>query len=98
MMRKNITRTLTRNTISAFTVKTVDGKPDITMLDPVCAYGNLTDKEALKAVKDKYKDVPNVCVGEVKTEDVTYQISVEDFVERAHIVDKDASEDEEENQ
>lgn len=103
MIRKHITRTLTRSDITAYTVKMVDGTPTAEALPTVTAWGNLTEDEAIKAVKAAHGKNIAVTVGEIKTEDVIYKIDIDKFVANAEIVDKtedendDKSEDENDN-
>lgn len=95
MMRKHITRTLTRATITAYTVKMVDGVPTAEVLPTVVAWGNLTEDEAVKAVKAAHGKNIAITIGEIATEDVTYKIDIDTFVANAEIVEK--SEDENDN-
>lgn len=95
MMRKHITRTLTRATITAYTVVMMDGKPEAQMLPDVTAWGKMTEKEAIKAVQDKYGKTMAVTIGSIVFEDVTYKIDIDTFVANAEIVEK--SEDENDN-
>ena len=85
MMRKNITRTLTRSTITVFAVKMVNGNPEIERLEPVTVWGNPTDKEALKAARDKYGDVKGLTVGDIQSTDETYIIDIDTFVANAKL-------------
>lgn len=86
MMRKHITRTLTRSTVECFAVKMVDGKPEVETLAPVTVWGVPSDKEALKAVKEAYPEAKGVTVGNVKSVDETYRVSIDDFVTIAELV------------
>lgn len=86
MMRQTITRTLTRSTISVFTVEMVDGKPEAIALDPVTVWGKPTDKEALKAAKEAYEG--NVFVGEINSIEECYEISIDAFVAHAEKIEK----------
>lgn len=95
MMRKHITRTLTRATITAYTVKMVDGVPAAEALPTVTAWGNVTEDEAVKAVKAVHGKNIAVTIGAIQTEDVTYKIDIDTFVANAEIVEK--SEDENDN-
>lgn len=81
MMRKNITRTLTRSTVSAYRLTKVDGKPSIETLEPLEAWGKLTEKEAENLVCSVYGK--GCMVDGIAMQDETYCISVEKFVENA---------------
>jgi len=96
-MRKNITRTLTRANITVFGVKMVNGKPEVEQLDPVTAWGNLTDKEALKVAKEQYPEVKGVTVGEITSTEETYVIDIDTFVANAKLVAEQTEMEIEEN-
>lgn len=96
MMRKHITRTLTRSTVTAYAVKMIDGKPEVETLEPVTVWGTPTDKEALKAVKEAHGDISGITVGEIKSTEETYRVTISDFVAIAERVE--AQSDEEENE
>lgn len=81
MMRKNITRTLTRSTVSAYRLTKAEGKPTIEQLEPLTAWGKLTEKEAEKLVSDTYGR--GCMVDSIVMQDETYCISVDKFVENA---------------
>ena len=96
MMRKNITRTLTRATVKAFTMEMENGLPVIHALDPVYGWGNITGKEAKKLVKDQL-GVEDCVVGEIEFAQETYKIDINKFVENAEMVDiSEIDEDEDE--
>lgn len=95
MMRKHITRTLTRASITAYTVAMVDGKPEAQTLPVVEAWGNVSEKEAIKAVQDVYGKNMAITIGGIVFEDVTYRIDIDKFVANAEIVEK--SDDENDN-
>lgn len=83
MMRKNITRTLTKATIHPCRVKIVDDNPVVEMLDPVVAWGKPTDAEAVKAVKEQYGKDATITIAKIEMVEETYAIPVEIFVEFA---------------
>lgn len=88
MMRKTIIRTMATSTINAFKLTVKDGKPEIENLEPLTVMGKATDKEALKALKDKYGKNAPVQVASIDVQEDTYEISVEDFVKYAKKVTK----------
>lgn len=98
MMRKNITRTLTRSTITVFAVKMVNGKPELEQLEPVTAWGNLTDKEALKVAKEQHGDIKGLTVGEIQSTEETYMIDIDTFVANAKLVGEQIDMDDVENE
>lgn len=93
MMRKTIVRTMATSTINAFTLEMEKGKPVAKALDPITVMGKANEKDALKALKDKYGKNVAVTVGEIKVDEATYEISVDDFMKYAKRVDKDAVEE-----
>ncbi len=96
MIRKHITRTMTRATITAYTVKMVDNKPVVDQLEPVSVWGELTEKEAKKAVKEAH-GVADATIGNIEYVKETYKITIDKFVENAEMVDiSEADEDEDE--
>lgn len=94
MMRKTITRTLTRATVNGYTVKMEGNLPVVTPLDPVTAWGNLTDKEAEKVLVEKYGKEVKPIVGEITYNEETYKIDIPTFVEFATLVEGTETESE----
>ena len=93
MMRKTITRTIATSTIKAFKLSMVNGQPVVENLDPVIIAGKAKEKEALKALKEKYGDLKGVTIGEIETSEATYEISVEDFIKNAKKIDSESEPD-----
>lgn len=87
MMRKTICRTMATSTIKAYTVEMIDGTPVAKELDPIVIMGKAKEKDALKAVKEVHGTTA-VTIGEIKIEEATYEISVEDFMKHAKKVEK----------
>ena len=94
MMRKTITRTLTRATISVYKVKTENGAPVVETLEPVTAWGNVTENEALKAVHEKYGKTGGITVGDITFTDEVYKIGIDAFVANAELVGEQVDMDE----
>lgn len=88
MMRKTIVRTMATSTINAFKLTVKDGKPEIENLEPLTVMGKATEKEALKALKDKYGKNEPVQVANIDIQEDTYEISVDDFVKYAKKIQK----------
>ena len=86
MMRKTIVRTMATSTITAYTVEMENGAPVAKALAPITIMGKAKEKDALKAVKEQYGKVA-VTIGEIKVEEATYEISVEDFMKYAKKVE-----------
>ena len=94
MMRKKITRSLTKATIHAYAIDIVDGKPTIVQLDPVTAWGNLTEVEALKAIKAQYGKATAATISDITYEEEIYQIDIATFVKYATKVSSEALDEE----
>ena len=98
MMRKHITRTLTRSTVTAYAVKMIEGKPEVEALEPVTVWGTPTDKEALKAVKEAHGDMSGITVGDITSVEETYRVTISDFVAIAERVEAQSDEENEEKE
>lgn len=86
MMRKTITRTMATSTIKAYTLGMENGAPVAIALDPITVMGKAKEKDALKAIKEAY-GTNAVTIGEIKVEEATYEISVDDFMKHAKKVE-----------
>lgn len=95
MMRKTIVRTMATSTITAYTVEVKDGQPVAKALDPITIMGKAKEKDALKAVKEKYGKDLAVTIGKIEVDEATYEISVDDFVKYAKRVDASEVQDDE---
>ena len=96
MMRKTIVRTMATSTINAFSLTVENGVPKVENLEPLTVMGKASEKEALKALKDKYGKNAPVTVASIDVEEDTYEISVEDFLKHAKKVDKKETDEEQE--
>lgn len=92
MMRKNITRTLTRTDIHAYSVKMEDGKPAIAELPVVTVWGNVSEDEAIKVVKETHGKNISVTIGQMVQTEECYQIDIDTFVEHAVKIEKATAE------
>lgn len=90
MMRKTIVRTMATSTINAFSLTMVDGQPKVENLEPITVMGKATEKEGLKALKEKYGKNCPITIGSIDVKEDTYEISVDDFIKYATKVDKSA--------
>lgn len=97
MMRKTIVRTMATSTIQAFKLTIENGQPKVENLEPLVVMGKATEKEALKALKEKYGKNAPVTIASIEVQEDTYEISVEDFVKHAKKVDKKTVDLENEN-
>lgn len=88
MMRKTIVRTMATSTINAYKLTVENGQPKIENLEPLTVMGKATEKEALKALKDKYGKNAPVTIAGIDVQEDTYEISVDDFVKYATKVTK----------
>lgn len=90
MMRKTIVRTMATSTIHAFKLTVENGQPKIENLEPLVVMGKANEKEALKALKDKYGKNAPLTIANIHVQEDTYEISVDDFVKYAKKVQKDS--------
>ena len=90
MMRKTIVRTMATSKINAFKLTLENGQPKIENLEPLTVMGKASEKEALKALKDKYGKNAPITVANIEVQEDTYEISVEDFLKYAKKVEKDS--------
>ena len=88
MMRKTITRTMATSTIVGCTIEMVNGQPKTEMLEPVTVMGKANDKDAMKALREKYGKNKPLAVCEIAVAEDTYEISVDDFIKYAIKVEK----------
>ena len=76
-----------------------NGEPKVEILEPVTVMGKATEKEGLKAIKDKFGKECPATISKIEVEEDTYEISVEDFLKYAKKVEKKSSNElEEENE
>lgn len=90
MMRKTIVRTMATSEIKAFKLTMKDGQPSVVNLDPITVTGEVSEKDALKALKEVHGNLTGITVGEITVTKDTYEISVEDFLKYAKKVTKDS--------
>lgn len=83
------------STIKAFKLTLEEGQPKVETLEPITIMGKANQKDALKAVKEKYGKDASITVGEITVEENTYEISVDDFIKHAKKVKTEATETEE---
>ena len=89
-MRKTIVRTMATSTIKGFIMKVVDGKPVVETLEPITVMGKVKEKEAIKALREKYGKTAPVTISAIEVNEETYEISVADFVKYAKKVTNDS--------
>lgn len=82
-MRSNITRTITESTIKACKIGFENGNPVAIDLDPIKVYGEVDEAKAVKMVKKMHGKEEAVHIREIVTEDVFYEISLDDFIAHA---------------
>lgn len=80
MSRKEIKKTITVSEIIGASVVVRDCKPVTTFLEHVKVFGEISDRKAVAVLREKNPDVSNVVLCEIKRSEITYSMSVEDFV------------------
>ena len=86
-MRTTITRSLTQTTIHPVKVSFENGVPTTEALEPIVAFGNLTNEQATKVVAKEFGKNSNVVVAKTEVAEKMYEISVSDFVKYAKVVE-----------
>lgn len=87
-MRATITRKLIVNTIQGYEVKiTEEGKAEAVALAPITVYGNISRDQATKELAKVHGK--SATVGKIDTAEKVFEISVEDFIKNAKIVEKE---------
>ncbi|MBQ8168675.1 hypothetical protein IJZ97_04580 [bacterium] len=90
MMRSAITRTLAVSEITAHALTMKDGVPTVENLHIVNVPGKVSEKEAIKIIRNQYGKDFSVTIGNITTTEDTYEISVEDFMKYARKVSKES--------
>ena len=97
-MRDTITRRIITNKVHGYIVNIVDDMPTPQPVEPVTVYGNVDKKDGKKALQEKYGKDVDIFVGKIETEEVQYEIAVEDFVKNAKVVPAKTEETETKNE
>ena len=87
-MRTTITRRIAQTTIHPVKVTFENGVPTTAPLEPIVAFGEITPEQAKRIVTKKHGKDGNVVVAKTETAEKQYEISVDDFVKYAKIVDE----------
>ena len=83
-MKATIKHTLTESTINAYSVTIQEnGEPAVTKLNPITLFGKISKEDAQKEVKKGNPNSDSVMVSSITEKEVSYEISVEDFVKYA---------------
>jgi predicted lactoylglutathione lyase len=80
VLRKNLVRKITTTTAQIFKISMNGNTPQIEELDKITLLGKPTEREILKAVKEKHGAGGSYTIGETTVEDTMYEMAVEDFV------------------
>ena len=96
-MRSTITRTIIETKIHSAKIDFVDGNPVATPLEPIIVHGNVSEESAKKIAVKKHGKEGTIVVSKIETAEKFYEISVEDFVKHAKVVDKNPEESETKN-
>ncbi len=90
MMRSTITRTLAVSEITAHVVTMKDGQPTIDTIHIVNVPGKVSEKEAMRIIRNQYGKEISATIGNISTQEDTYEISVDDFMKYAKKVVKES--------
>lgn len=91
-MRSTITRTLVQTKIHGAKIEFVDGNPVATPIEPIIVYGNVSQGDAKRMLAKEYGKNDSLVVAKIESEEKHFEISVEDFVKHAKIVDSNPEE------
>lgn len=92
-MRTTITRTITSTKIHGCKVKIENGTPVAEPVEPITVYGEVTEDQAQRKMDKAYGKNGKVVVSKIETEEKLYEISVEDFVKHATVVEENKKEE-----
>lgn len=90
MMRSTITRTLAVSNFTAHAVFMKDGEPTIKTIEVTNVPGKVSEKEAMRIIRNQYGKDISVTIGKINTQEDTYEISVDDFMKYAKKVSKES--------
>lgn len=85
-MRKEIARTIVSTVVNSSNVSFVEGNAVITENDPLVFTGVIKEDKMLKEVRKVYG--ANANITKVETSSKLYEISVEDFMKHATVVEE----------
>ena len=87
-MRKTIVRKIVQSTIKSIKIDLVDDKPITTYLPDEVVNGKISMEKAVKHLKKIHGKQSNIYIQSVTVDENTYEISVDDFIKNAKIIEK----------
>lgn len=87
-MRTTITRRIAQTTIHPVKVTFENGAPKTEPIEPIIVHGEITPEQAKRIVNKKFGKDGNVVVAKMVSEEKQYEISVDDFVKYAKVVEE----------
>ena len=87
-MRTTITRRIAQTTIYPVKVTFENGEPKTEPIDTIIVHGEITPEQAKRIVNKKFGKDGNVVVAKMVSEEKQYEISVDDFVKYAKVVEE----------
>lgn len=87
-MRTTIQRKMVETKIHGCVVVSENGAPTINPLDPITVYGVVNERAATRELKNVYGKEKVIMVSKIESEEVQYEISVEDFIKNATRIGK----------
>lgn len=79
MTKKEVRKAITVSEIRGAKVTLVNAAPVTEALEPVKVFGEISDRKAVRVLRDKNPSCENVILLEVVRETITYSMSFEDF-------------------
>lgn len=91
-MARAIKKKFVQSTVKSARISMVDGNPHVEMLEPVVFYHDISEKEAKRKLNEVFHWTPFQIL-DIEKKEVTYEMSVETFVEHAVLVAEDFTKD-----
>lgn len=87
-MRNTITRKLVESKIYGYSIELENGEPTVHKLEPIVVYGKVSKEKATTELKKAYGKDRAITVSKVEETEKQFEITVEDFVAHAKVVDE----------
>lgn len=87
-MRATITRKMVETKIHGCVAVSANGEPRLEPLEPITVYGVVNERTATRELKNVYGKEKVIMVSKIESEEVQYEISVDDFIKHATRIGK----------
>lgn len=82
-MVETIKRKLVENTVFSYSIENGRDSPTLVSLEPITVYGKITEKEAVKILKEKFPDKETIHLVKIESKETHLEIKIEDFIRYA---------------